>query len=374
MKNLITLFIAGMLLTSGTLLAAPEASGVRIKDLGRIAGIRDNSLVGYGLTTGLAGTGDSARSKATLQSISNMLKDFGLSIDAHQLYSRNVAAVMVTATLPPFARPGDKLDVNVSSLGDARSLVGGTLLLTPLYGPDKKVHALVQGQISVGGFKYDMNGNIVQKNHPTSGNIPEGAIVESDATGRILKDEEISILLYSPDYTTSTRVADKLNETLTGSPAKAADAGRIFLKLDKAQQQNLVKYIATIENLVVEPDQRARVVINERTGMVVSGGDVRISKISVTHGDTRVTILTDYEVSQPSLLFEPGQNISTAVVPRTRIDVKEAPLSSVSLPAGTTVSELVTALNKVKTNARDVISILQGIRRAGALHAELIIQ
>ena len=350
-------------------------SGVRIKDLGRIDGVRDNSIVGYGIMTGLAGTGDSSRSEATLQSVSNMLKDFGVVISADQINSRNVAAVTITATLPPFVRAGDKLDINVSSLGDARSLQGGTLLLTPLYGPDRKVHALAQGQITTGGYTYDLNGNAVQKNHPTAGIIAEGAIVESEVATQVLRDNgEIIILLHNPDYTTANRVATALNRQGEYGVAKSIDAARISLTVPESRRNDLVPLIASIENISVTPEQRAKVVVNERTGTVVAGGDVKISKVTVTHGDLKVSIITDYLVSQPSLLIEPGSSVSTEVVPRTQIDVQESGISTVSLPAGTTVAEFVGALNKIKTSTRDVISILQGIKRAGALHAELIIQ
>lgn len=369
----LTILIVVSTISSSTVNAAQ--GGVRIKDLGRIQGVRDNSLVGYGIVTGLAGTGDSSRNQATLQSISNVLREFGVMVPVEQLRSRNVAAVMVTATLPPFARKGDKLDVNVSSVGDAKSLMGGTLLLTSLQGADRKVHALVQGQLAVGGYKYDLNGNVVQKNHPTSGTIPEGAIVESEAMGRVLEEGgELSILLFSPDFTTANRMAEAINKEYSDSPAKANDAGRIRVRVSDKEQRNLVAYVSHVENIFVAPDQRARVVVNERTGTVVSGGDVRISQVSITHGDMRVTVVTDYTVSQPGLLIRPSEAIGTRVVPKTRINVDEKDTSSLSLPSGTSVGELVTALNKVKASTRDIISILQSIRRAGALHAELVIQ
>ncbi len=360
--------------TNDGLCAAPES--IRLKDLGRIEGVRENSLIGYGLVTGLAGTGDSTRSRATVQSVANMLQQFGVTVTTDQINSRNVAAVMVTATLPAFARPGDKLDVNVSSLGDARSLVGGTLLMTPLNGPDRKIHALAQGPISVGGFKYDMNGNVVQKNHPTAGGVPGGAIVELGASTNIVKDQNVvTILLFEPDFTTASRIAASLNASFSRAVAKATDAERVEMKVSDAERDNLVELLSRVENIAITPDQRAKVIVNERTGTVVSGGDVRISMVTVSHGDLKVSIVTDYLVSQPTLVRQTGPGVRTEVVPSTRIDVKENETGgSLSLPAGTTVADLVAALNKIKTSTRDVIMILQGIKRAGALHAELIIQ
>lgn len=368
---IVSLSLAGI---SGGVHGAQDA--VRLKDLGRIDGVRDNALIGYGLVTGLAGTGDSARSRATVQSVANMLMQFGITVGSDQINSRNVAAVMVIATLPAFARPGDKLDVNVSSLGDARSLLGGTLLMTPLTGPDRKVHALAQGPVSVGGFKYDLNGNVVQKNHPTAGNVPGGAIVELGPVTQIVKEGNlINVLLFQPDFTTAGRIATSLNASLGRDLAKATDAERIELKVTDTERDNLVGFLTQIENVAIAPDQRARVIVNERTGTVVSGGDVKISHVTISHGDLKVSIVTDYLVSQPSLLFRPGPDIRTQVVPSTRIDVKENESGgSVSLGAGASVADLVAALNRIKVSTRDVITILQGIKRAGALHAELIIQ
>lgn len=363
------------LILNMSVVPAMAAEGVRIKDLGRIESVRDNSLTGYGLVTGLAGTGDSSRSKATLQSVVNVLDKFGVNVSVDQLNSRNVAAVMVTTNLPPFTGSGDKLDVNVSSMGDARSLVGGTLLMTPLYGPDKKIYALAQGPLSVGGYQYDLNGNLIQKNHPTAATIPDGAIVENATPSEILDEGgSLDIVLFNPDFTTAQRMVVSLNEIFGENIAHAVDAGHIQVKVTESRQDRIVDFVARLENLTVTPDQRARVVVNERTGTIVSGGDVRISKVTVSHGDLKVSIVTDYLVSQPNLLIEPGAGVRTAVVPQTRIDVNEGSANSVSLPTGTTVADLVTALNRIKSSTRDIIAILQGIKRSGALHAELVIQ
>lgn len=373
-KSSLFIFLMILLFSSNTIAAVDN--GVRIKNLGRIDGVRDNMLVGYGLITGLAGTGDSRRSRATLQSVSNLLEDLGINVDIDDVNSRNVAAVTVTATLPAFTRAGDKMDVNVSSMGDARSLLGGTLLLTPLYGPDKVIHALAQGQISVGGYKYELNGNVVQKNHPTSGTISEGATIESNLkTSVVKKGDFIHLVLFEPDYTTANRVVEMINKQNGSKVAKSIDAGRIEIKVPAYDQSKVVQFIAKLENIYVPPDQRSRIVVNEKTGTVVSGGDVTISKVDVSHGDIKLSIVTDFLVSQPNgLLVNPNPGVATAVVPQTRIGVKESEVKNVSLPEGTKVADLVSALNRIKTSTSDMISILQGIKRAGALHAELIIQ
>ena len=368
-------YVIGIFLLAVTVSAFAVEGGVRIKDLARIDGVRDNSLAGFGLVTGLSRTGDSSRSKATLQSVANMLLSFGVKVSPSQLESRNVAAVMVTATLPPFSRSGDKIDVTVSSVGDARSIFGGTLLLTPLYGPDKKIYALAQGPLSVGGYKFSQFGNIAQKNHPTAGSIPQGATVEANVPTRLIKnDSQIHIILYKPDFTTSTRIVDKVNTAYGADVASAIDAGRIRINIPKGGKNELVRFVAGLEKLVVLPGQRALVVVNERTGTIVSGGDVRISQVTISHGNLHLSIKTDFLVSQPTLLARPSRNIRTEVVPRTNINVAEGIVKSVSLKSGTTVAELVSALNRIQTKTRDVISILQGIKRAGALHAELVIQ
>lgn len=354
---------------------ANVGNGVRIKDLSRVAGVRDNALIGYGLVTGLSGTGDSTRSKATIQSVNNVLERFGIHVSENQIYSRNVAAVMVAATLPPYSRSGDKLDVNVTSLGDARSLLGGTLLLTNLTGPDGHTYALAQGPVSIGGFKYDLNGNVVQKNHPTAGTIPGGAMVEKSVSTTVLNSKgEIEILLNEPDNTTADRIARAINAHLGSSIAAAVDAGRVVVSLQQKYAGNVVGFLTQIENLTVNPDYRSKVVVNERTGTVVSGGDVSISSVNITHGDLKLLIETDYSVSQPLLVRQVSDSVRTEVIPNTTMDVTEGGTTNMSFPENTTVSDLVAALNKVKVSSRDIISILLSIKRAGALHAELIIQ
>lgn len=356
------------------MLAGAAVDSVRLKDIGRFGGWRDNMLVGYGVATGLAGTGDSARSRTTRQSIANLLSQFDIVVPADQIQSRNVATVMITATLPPFARNGDKLDITVTSMGDARSLLGGILLMTPLKGPDGRTYALAQGALSVGGYKYDLNGNVVQKNHPTVGSIPGGASVEVAVGSDMLRDGRLEFVLADPDYTTANRIANAINAGLNGALAAAVDAATVSIVVPPDYRSSLVSFMTRLEGLNVQPDKRARVVVNERTGTVIAGADVTIARVTVSHGDLRVAVVTDYLVSQPSLLRGAGQGVRTEVVPQTRIDVSEQKVEAVQLGVGSTVADLVQALNRIKASPRDMISILQGIKAAGALRAELIIQ
>ncbi|WLQ15700.1 flagellar basal body P-ring protein FlgI [Hahella aquimaris] len=351
-----------------------SASSVRLKELARIEGVRENSLFGYGLVVGLAGTGDTHRSKATLQSIANTLQQFGISLNSDEIASRNVAAVTLTAKLPPFANSGDMIDVNVSSMGDARSLVGGTLLLAPLKAVNGKIYAVAQGQVSVGGFSYDLNGNVVQKNHPTVGVIPSGASVERGlSTDLVGEDGYINVILNQPDFTTASRIKNAINKTLGSGKARAVHAGKVSV-LAPVGEYDLVDYLTRIENAVIEPDRVATVVVNERTGTVVAGGDVTIDNVTISHGNIKVVISTDYQVSQPIFVRETGRGVSTVVTPDTSIDVEESVAEPVRLSSGASIADLVTALRQIKTSTRDVITILQLIKTAGALHAQLVIQ
>lgn len=363
--------VAVLLLVLGT----SASADVRIKDLGRFDGTRDSVAIGYGLVVGLSGSGDSRRSLATVQSVSNMLQEFGLQIPPAAVNSRNVAAVLVTANLPGSLSVGDRLDVNVASIGDAGSLAGGTLLMTPLLGPDRSVFAVAQGALSIGGFRYEQNGTIRQKNHPTSGNIPEGAIAERAVTPQLLtRDGSLDLILNDPDFTTAVRVAATINGSIHGTVATPVASGRIRLAPASVEPANLVTLIASIENLAVQPDEKARVVVNERTGTIVSGGNVWLSEITITQGDIRVAIDQRFLVSQPEGLLRPGPSIRTAVVPESTVNVTESEVKAVNLPRGATIDDLVKALRGIRASSRDVISVLQGIKRAGALHAELIIQ
>jgi flagellar P-ring protein precursor FlgI len=371
--------LAGLCLPAGAQPASANARGrdtIRIKDLGRLQGWRDNALFGYGIVTGLAGTGDSPTNRTTRQALANVLAQFNLTVGPDQVQSRNVAVVMVTAAMPPFVREGDGLDVTVTSVGDARSLVGGALLMTPLKAANGRVHALAQGALTVGGYRYDANGNMVQKNHPTVGSVPGGATVEiglAGAAGTAPMPSTVTFVLNSADYTTAQRVATAINEQLGVVVAEPIDASGVSIRLPEGDEARPVAFIARLENVGVEPDRRARVVINERTGTLVSGGDVRISKVAISHGDLRVSIAAENQVSQPLVLGRAGAGVRTEPVTNSRLDVEEG-AGGGYLMSSNTVADLVQSLARMKTNTRDVISILRAIKAAGALHAELIVQ
>lgn len=362
---------AGAMSTMGGGVAAEDQ--VRVKDLGRLQGWRDNALVGYGLVTGLAGTGDSPSNKATRQALSNLMSQFNQSIAPDQLQSRNVAVVMVTASLPVVAREGDTLDVTVTSAGDARSLVGGALMLVPLKAANGRIYALAQGPLSVGGYRYDANGNVVQKNHPTVGSVPGGATVEVGMPRSPGAQTQATFILANPDYTTASRVAAAINRAFGANLAEARDASGIEIRIPEESQDRVVPFLARVENVWVEPDRRAKVVINERTGTVVAGGDVRIQRVSVTHGDLRVSISTETSVSQPTLVAGTLPGVGTAVVANSQVSVNEA-TGTGFVSSGNTVADLVQALARMRTNTRDIISVLRAVKAAGALHAELVVQ
>lgn len=366
------LLACALAVTAGVVHAAEV---VRVKDLGKLQGWRGNSLTGYGIVTGLAGTGDAPTNRVTRQALSNAFSQFNLTVTPEEVQSRNVAVVMVTAELPPFAREGDTLDVAVTSAGDARSLLGGSLLLTPLKAANGRVYALAQGAMSVGGYRYDANGNVVQKNHPTVGTIPAGATVEVGVGAQILHaDQKITFVLADPDYTTASRIASAINAQVGSGVAQARDAEGIDIAVPDDRRSQLVKFIASIESVKVEPDRHARVVINERTGTVVSGGDVPISKVAISQGDLKISVATENTASQPIDVWRPGPGVRTAIVTNTRIDVTEPAGASYVAPRDTTVADLVQTLARLRIDTRDMIAILQAVKAAGALHADLVIQ
>lgn len=353
-----------------------RAEGVRVKDLGKVKGWRDNALVGYSIVTGLAGTGDSPSNPITREALSNVLSQFNLKIPVDEIQSRNTAVVLVSAELPPFARPGDTLDVTVTSIGDARSLAGGYLLLAPLKGANDRTYALAEGPLSVGGYRYDANGNMIQKNHPTTASIPNGGKVEVGMDSPILDaDQSLTFVLDNPDFGTANAITDAINAKLGSGIATAKDAEGIRIKVPDGQKSALVAFMAKLEDISVEPDRRAKVVINERTGTVVSGGDVRISPVAISHGDLRINISTVNTASQPGG-FIAGSNpgVQTAIVSNTTLNVNEVNGPGYLAPGSNTVADLVQSLARLSTNTRDIIAILQAIKAAGALHAELIIQ
>ena len=347
---------------------------IRVKDLGKIQGWRDNALIGYGIVTGLAGTGDSPSNRTTRQALANVLSQFNLTVAPDQVQSRNVAVVMVTAALPPFAREGDTLDITITSSGDARSLLGGTLLLTPLKAANGRTYALAQGPLSIGGYRYDANGNVVQKNHPTTGSVPGGATVEVGLKTATHDDQaSVTFVLQEADYTTADRVAAAINAQFGDTIAEARDASGIDVRVPEAERHRPVAFLAKVENVLVDPDRRARVVINERTGTVVAGGDVRISKVAVSHGELRVSVDAETTVSQPLAYGRPSDGIRTALVTNSRVDVTEG-ASTGFVTANNTVADLVQSLVRMRTSTRDIISILRAVKAAGALHADLVVQ
>jgi len=373
-KIFIAISHAVLLIAACSLPLTAQAEPIRIKDLGKLKGWRDNPLVGTGIVTGLAGTGDSPTNRATRQALSNALAQFNLVVAPEQVQSRNVAVVMVSATLSTFAREGDNLDITVTSTGDARSLVGGSLLLTPLKATNGRVYALAQGPLSVGGYRYDANGNVAQKNHPTVGSVPNGATVEVGLNAQVLDARNnLTFVMAEPDYTTANRIAAAINDQVAPGLAQARDASGIEITVPEAQRNQLVSFIARLESVTVEADHRARVVINERTGTVVSGGDVRISKVAISHGDLKISITNQNSVSQPLVIGRAGPGVRTALVTNTEVSVDEASGPGF-IAANSTVADLVQSLARLKTNTRDIISILRAIKAAGALHAELVVQ
>jgi flagellar P-ring protein precursor FlgI len=352
--------------------AAGEA---RIKDIARVQGSRAHALVGYGIVSGLAGTGDSPTNRATRQTLSNLLAQFNLTLPPEAISSRNVAVVLVSANLPNFARAGDGIDVTVTSMGDARSLVGGNLLLTPLQGPNNRVYVLAQGPLTVGGYRYEANGTLGQKNHPTVATVPGGGLVEiAPPAPDLTQAERFEVSLLEPDYTNAARVADAINNALGAGTAFARDPDAVSVRVPDTYRARFVELIRDIESLEISPDFRARVVVNERTGTVVSGVNVRIAEAAISYGDLRISIVTDNTVSQPTLLREPGDSIRTEVVANSRIDLQQGDGATLVTQPGGTIADLVQALARLRISGRDVVSVLKALKAAGALHAELVVQ
>ena len=348
------------------------AARVRIKDIADIRGLSSVQLVGYSLVVGLDGTGDGRRSLFTQQSIRNMLQNFGLTVDDERMTTRNVAAVMVTAVISPFSKVGSKVDVVVSSMGDASSLEGGTLLLTPLQGKDGSSYAYAQGSVSIGGVNIEtIGGERFRKNYALVGRVPNGAIVEQNIPVSLGEEGTIDLLLKEPDFTTAMRVAQAVDSAFGAEIAYPMDAATIHIEVPDAYNdaRRMVSMIAMLESIEVVPDQVARVVINERTGTIVVGGHVRLSAAAVSQGDLTVKISTVPVISQPSA-FSQGE---TVVVPQTMTTVEESAENVMVLNEPASVSDLADALNALQVSPRDIISIFQALKQAGALQAELII-
>lgn len=357
------------------LAAAPAAAQeVPISALGRFDGWRENSLIGYGLVTGLAGSGDTRRSGVTRQALRNVLSRLGTAVTEDQISSRNVAVVVVVATLPASANVGDRLDAVVSSIGDARSLAGGTLLMTPLMGPDQRPYALAQGPLVVGGHSFESDLNRNQRNYPTTGRLEGGATVEAPVDAQILSGEgELGFLLNDPNFATAERIAQAVNARMGGGVAWVRNADEVRIRY-AGDPRGLAGFVAGLQSVAVAPERSPRVVINERTGTIVAGGDVTISSVVISQGDVRVTVTADNYASQPSFISGFARDVRSLVVTNTRLDVEEGPADAVVSFPNTSVADLVQGLAQARVGTRRMIGILQAIKAAGALHADIIVQ
>ena len=348
------------------LFLALPAGAVRLKDIASFGGVRTNDLIGYGLVVGLQGTGDKSSSQFTIQSMANMLESMGVKVDRAALKPKNVAAVMVTVKMPASARPGSRLDATISSVGDASSLLGGVVLMTPMKGVDGGVYALCQGPLAVGGFSAGGDAAQANKNITTVGRIPGGAVIERSVPFAFNEQKDIAIQLAVEDFSTAKQVADSLNKAIGGQYAHAQDASSVRLTVPPRYQGDIVTLMASLENLEVRPDSRAKVVVDEKTGTVVLGANVSLSKVAVSHGNLNVVVAEQPQVSQPGA-FSQGQ---TAIAPATEIGVREEQRRLV-LMDGASIQELVDGLNAIGATPRDLISILRTMKSAGALHADL---
>lgn len=372
-----SLFVSWILIAAAIAIAAGVAHSetstrlARLKDVATIEGIRDNQLVGYGLVVGLHGTGDSSQTVFPAQTLISALERMGVTVpqtgsnSASNMQVKNMAAVFVVATLPPFSRPGYRVDITASSAGDARSLEGGILLMTPLYGPDGQIYAQAQGALVIGGYMSSASGNTRQLNHPTTARIPGGALVERPVPFELKQMHTVSVILNDADFHTAERMAAAVNTSLGSERAHAVDSRRI--EIAPQLNEDIPALIDRIEAVEVEVYPRARVVVNERTGTVVIGGTVRLQPVSILHGGLSVNVISQTEVSQPG----PFSSGTTQVVQQASVQAVDKPVNRIDLKAGATVEDLVQELQRIGAGARDVISILQGMKEAGALEADL---
>jgi flagellar P-ring protein FlgI len=338
-----------------------------IRDVASVEGVRDNPVIGYGIVVGLKGTGDSQQTIFTTQTLANVLQHMGVQIPPATVTVKNVAAVFVTASLPPFSTPGTRIDVTVASAGDARSLSGGLLLLTPLYAADGKTYAAAQGPLTLGGYTAGHSGNSKQVNHPTTGRVPGGGIVERDSSLDLHTLTTLSLILSEPDFTTAGEVAGVINQEFGKSIATVVDSRRVDIDNAAAGSGNVPALLARVQNLTVAVHHRARVVVNERTGTVVMGKDVRLGAVSILHGSLSIVVATEFSVSQPNPLSQ-GK---TEVVPEQSVKAEESPARRIELTEGASVEQLVNGLQRIGATAVDVIAILQAIQAAGALQGDL---
>ncbi len=360
----------GALCALAFLVAPPAAAQVRIKDIASFEGVRDNLLVGYGLVVGLSGSGDNlSNSPFTEQSIIGMLERLGVNIRGEDFNPKNVAAVMVTATLPPFSRQGTRIDVTVSAIGDAKSLQGGTLLVTPLMGADGEVYAVSQGPVAIAGFSAEGAAASVTKGTPTNGRIASGAVIEREIPFALSDLSQVRIALRNPDFTTAARMAEVINARLGGPTALATDPATVTLQVPVSYGTDVARLITDVEQLRIVPDQISRVVIDERTGTIVMGDNVRISTVAISQGNLTVRITETPQVSQPEPFSDEGD---TVVVPRTDVEVTEGGTGNIAIVGGgASLRDLVQGLNALGVGPRDMIAILQAIKAAGALQAEI---
>ncbi|MFT3709074.1 MAG: flagellar basal body P-ring protein FlgI [Archangium sp.] len=361
------MILRSLLLVIAVFAFSAEAAPARLKELVEVQGSRDNALLGYGLVVGLTNTGDSEQVLFTMQSIAGMLGRLGVRVDPRDLRSRNVAAVMVTAKLPTYSRSGATIDVTVSAMGNARSLAGGTLLMTPLSAADGQAYAVAQGPVQVGGF--DVNGSVamVRKNTPTAGTIPAGAIVEKTVAPS-LTGGSLVLRLKRADFTNAARIAAAIDGAIAPSTAKALDSSAVEIKVPDADKDQPVVFLSKLEALTIEVDQRAKVVISERTGTIVMGENVKLRPAAISHGGLRISISTQFAVSQPPAFATGGQ---TVVTPQQQIEAQEGQRSAVAMPAASSVEDLVKALNAIGAPSRDLVAILQALKAVGSLDADL---
>jgi flagellar P-ring protein FlgI len=350
--------------------ASAEEGGVHtahLKDITSVEGVRDNLLIGYGIVAGLNGTGDRQQTIFSTQSLANMLQRMGVTVSPTTMLVRNIAAVFVTATLPPFAQPGMRVDATISSIGDAKSLEGGTLVLTSLFGPDGQPYGEAQGGMVLGGYSAGGRGNTRVVNHPTVARIPNGVLIERGAAVNLQDLTSVSLLLQNPDYATARDIAAAINQELGKESARAIDSRRVEISGIEKGIDAVPHLLARIEELPVKFSTPAKVVVNERTGTVVMGADVSLGPCSILHGNLAIEVVTRTEVSQPQALAQ-GQ---TEVVPQSTVNAQEGPAQAIHLEEGATVDELIRGLQSIGTTARDIVAILQAIKAAGALQAEL---
>jgi flagellar P-ring protein precursor FlgI len=356
------------LLVSLFLFSPVWATPSRIKDVATFQGVRENQLIGYGLVVGLDGSGDSRQTYFTTQTLANLLNVEGIVVPARQVQVKNVAAVMVTANMPPFARSGARIDVTVSSIGDARSLQGGVLLMTPLKAANQQVYAVAQGPVSIGGFAVQTATAGVQKNQPTAARIPKGAIVEREVDFTLEGRHVLRLFLHEGDFTTASRVSEAVNLKLDGDYSRPLDSRTVELRIPEAHRSDVVQFISLIENESIEIDRVAKIVLNEKTGTIIFGKEVKIAPITLVHGSLTVQVGTQFAVSQPGPFSRVGE---TVVVPNQTVEATEEPSQNLSIEEGATIDEIVRALTSIGATPRDILAIIQAIKAAGALQSEL---